>query len=364
MKTWDAIVVGGGIIGMSLARELRRHGAAVLVVERSEPGREASHAAAGMIAPRFSRVVPAMQALALASAQLYPEFIAEIEDESGERVDFRREGTILFPGSGEDIAGCPELTESQLRQREPRLAGGCGPAFLLDDEASVDPRRLVPALVKAAKHRGLDVVSGSEVIEVTVVAGRVSGVRTPRTHYAAPVVVNCAGAWAGRIPPCPFPTKPIRGQMLAVVPAEHHAGGEPLVRHVVRAPAVYIVPRSDGRLLIGSTLEDAGFDKHTDAATIQKLHQAAATLAPEIGQCRMLEAWAGLRPGTADEMPMLGETSVAGYFVAAGHYTNGILLAPATARFMSEVVRGLKPQVDLSAFSPLRFQESTVSKAP
>jgi glycine oxidase len=314
-----------------------------------------------MIAPHFSHAGQALQELAIASAKLYPEFIAELEDESGERVDFRREGAILIAPE-EDVAGCPELTEPQLRQLEPQLEGGCGPAFLMKDEATVDPRRLTAALVKAAKHRGVDVVSGSEVSEVTSVLQRVSGVKTARTHYAAPVVINCAGAWAGGIPPHHFPIKPVRGQMLAVVPVDHHAGREPLLRHVVRAPAVYIVPRSDGRLLIGSTLEDAGFDKHTDAATIQSLHQEAANLAPAIGQCRMLEAWAGLRPGSEDEMPLLGATATAGYFVAAGHYTNGILLAPATARFMGELVRGLKPQIDLSAFSPLRFHETALRK--
>lgn len=138
--------------------------------------------------------------------------------------------------------------------------------------------------------------------------------------------------------------------MLCVI-AERHG----LLSHVVRAPDVYVVPRSDGRILIGSTLEDAGFDKRVDPETIQRLHQAAADLVPELGESRMLETWAGLRPGTPDALPLLGATQVENYFVAAGHYRDGILLAPATALVMSQVVHGLNLDFDLSPFSPARF---------
>ena len=140
--------------------------------------------------------------------------------------------------------------------------------------------------------------------------------------------------------------------MLCVV-AERHG----LVKQVVRTPDVYVVPRSDGRILIGSTLEDAGFDKRVDPETIQRLHQAASGLVPELGESRMLETWAGLRPGTPDALPLLGATAVENYFVGAGHYRDGILLAPLTALLMSQVVRGLQPDFDLSAFSPARFSQ-------
>jgi glycine oxidase len=174
-------------------------------------------------------------------------------------------------------------------------------------------------------------------------------VRTTKTHFEAPVVINCAGAWAAEIPPQPLPIRPVKGQMLAVVARRG------LLRHVVRGPDVYLVPRSDGRVLIGSTEEDAGFDKRVDPDTVQRLHQAAAILVAELGEARMLEAWAGLRPTSADGLPVLGRGMFEGYFVACGHFRNGILLAPITARLLAQMVRGETPSLDISPFSPVRF---------
>ena len=128
-----------------------------------------------------------------------------------------------------------------------------------------------------------------------------------------------------------------------------------LLRHVIRAPEIYLVPRSDGRILVGATVEEAGYDKRTDAVTIQRMHQAAIHLVPALAQARMLEAWAGLRPGSPDNLPILGATSTQGYFVATGHFRDGILLTPITARVMAQVISGEKPDYDLSPFSPMRF---------
>jgi glycine oxidase len=129
-----------------------------------------------------------------------------------------------------------------------------------------------------------------------------------------------------------------------------------LLRHVIRAPEIYLVPRSDGRILVGATVEEAGYDKRTDSVTIQRMHQAANHLVPALAQARMLEAWAGLRPGSPDNLPFLGATTTQGYFVATGHFRDGILLTPITARVMAQVVSGEKPDYNLSPFSPLRFQ--------
>ncbi len=348
MKTWDAIVIGGGVIGLSLARELRRHGATVLVVDRSEPGREASFAAGGMLACCDPHTPPALQPLALASAKLYPEFAHELEDESGVRIDLRRDGTIFLPAGNERPVCSPvaELTPDQLAELEPAL-GFRDRAFFLE-ERTVDPRALMAALTKTAKHRGIEIAPGIAVREVEIAAGRATGVRTAKTRFAASTVVNCAGAWAGEIGPQQFPTRPIKGQMLAVA-------AQGLLRHVIRATDVYLVPRSNGRLLIGSTLEDAGFNKRVDPATLQGLHREAAKLVPQIGESRVLEDWAGLRPGTPDDLPLLGRTDTEGYFVAVGHYRNGILLAPITAMLMTDLVRGRATEFDLAAFSPARF---------
>jgi glycine oxidase len=345
VKTWDVIIVGGGIIGLSLAIALRKRGVRILVVERGEPGREASHAAAGMLADSLEETPEALQALATASARMYPEFCHELQDESGIKVDLRDQGALVLahPEEADSAASLP------LEELEPALADPNRPARFLP-ERSVDPRALVAAALKAAKHRDVDISSGSAVTGVLLSGGRVNGVSTEKTHYLAPVVVNCAGAWAGQLSPHHFPTRPVKGQMLSVV-------GQPVVGHVIRAPEVYLVPRSDGRILIGSTVEDAGYDKRTDPATIHRLHQAAIRLVPALSEARILEAWAGLRPGTPDNLPILGATSTPGYFVAAGHFRDGILLAPVTAHVMAQIVTGARPECDLGAFSPDRFEK-------
>jgi glycine oxidase len=351
VKTWDVAIVGGGIIGLSLALGLRKHGAAVLIVERHEPGREASYAAAGMLAQCDPHTPERLRSLAMASAQLYPEFVHELEDESGQRVDFRQEGSIILDGEEQSLCrDAQPLKPAQVAKLEPCLAGGAKPAEYWP-EASVDPRALTAAALKAVKHRRIEIASGASVTEIQVADGRAVGVKTARTHFPAAVVVNCAGAWAGQLAGAPaVPTRPVKGQMLSVI-----APRRDFLWHVVRGPGAYLVPRSDGRILIGATLEEAGFDKRTDANTIQRLHQAAANLAPELGQARMLEAWAGLRPGTPDRLPILGATSLPGYFVASGHFRDGILLTPVTALLMTQVVRGVRPEFDISAFSPARF---------
>jgi glycine oxidase len=353
VKSWDVIVVGGGIIGLALSIALRKRGVRVLVVERGEPGREASHAAAGMLADCTLETPAALQSLATASARMYPEFVHELQDESGIKVDLRDNGTILF-ALPEHITDLLEFQAEHalpapLADLEPDLADVEGPAFYLK-ERSVDPRALVAAALKAAKHRGVDISSGTTVTDVLLSNGRVAGVSTDRTRYGAPCVVNCAGAWAGNLSTHRFPTRPVKGQMLAVACARHN-----VLRHVIRAPDVYLVPRSDGRILIGSTLEEAGYDKRTDAETIRRLHQAAIRLVPALGQARVLEDWAGLRPGTPDDLPMLGATDTPGYFVATGHFRDGILLTPVTAHVMAQAITGVQPDYDIAMFSPLRF---------
>jgi glycine oxidase len=357
MKTWDVIIAGGGIVGLSLALELRRHGARVLVVERGEPGREASHAAAGMLAFCDPETPPALRDLCFASARLFPEFVHQLEDEAGHRVDFRREGTIDFtpPGHADPLGeGWRELSADDVKQLDSFIAPPAGMRSLYLPEQSVDNRALAAAALQACKHREIDIASGAEVTSIEIADGRACGIRTSRTHFAASTIVNCAGSWAGQFSPVPLPTRPRKGQMLSVVDPEHQH--RRLLRHVVRSPEIYLVPRSDGRLLIGATVEDIGFDKRVDPAVIQQMHQRAANLVPEIGEMRMHEAWAGLRPGTPDDLPILGATGIPGYFVATGHYRNGILLSAITSRIMTSLIRGQDPGFDLAAFSPSRFQ--------
>ena len=354
MKTWDVIIIGGGIIGLSLSIALRKRGAGVLIVERGEPGREASHAAAGMLADFPLEMPAAMQPLASASARMYPEFVHELQDESGMNVDLRDHGTILF-ATPEHIREHPGLIADRplpcpLTELEPALGQANLPAVFLP-ERSVDPRALTASVLKAARHRGVDISSGTAATKVLLANERVVGIETDKTSYLAPVVVNCAGAWAGKLPPYRFPTRPVKGQMLAVAGESHD-----LLRHVIRAPEIYLVPRSNGRILVGATVEEAGYDKRTDVDTIQRMHQAAINLVPALAQARRLEAWAGLRPGSPDNLPILGATPASGYFVATGHFRDGILLTPITAHLMAQIIGGETPDHDLSAFSPARFR--------
>ncbi len=366
MKTWDGIIVGAGIIGLTLAWELRRRGMKVLIVERGEPGREASWAAGGMLADCTLETPQALQTLATASARMYPEFARAVEEASGMKVDLRQQGTILFP-EDDAVVQQPEfagrlLDPNAMTDLEPNLAAGNRTALYLA-EGSVDPRALTAAVAEAALRAGVDFRCGETVtgldedgtregIRDGSGIGAVTGVTTTTGKYAAPVVVNCAGAWAGQIGGGQAPTHPVKGQMLCLLTTP--ANG---LAHVVRTPDVYLIPRSNGRLLIGATTEDAGFDKQIVPKTLERLHRAALAMAPRLQKYPLVESWAGLRPGTRDGLPLLGGGGSKGYYVATGHYRDGILLAPITARLMAWLICGEDCEHDLSAFSPLRFAE-------
>ena len=365
MKNWDVIIIGAGAIGLSLALRLRDEHRAVLVLEKHEPAGEASHAAGGMIANCDPHTPALLQPLADASAALYPEFVREVESESGESADLREVGTIAVFADGEapSHAGVCQLNPADLSRLEPSLHLDRAAWFL--PERCVDPRGLGKALTKACKKRAVDFVTGSEVLEVLTAAGRAMGVRTSHATYHAAAVVNCAGAWAAKILPLAIPTRPVKGQMVCVVPQTSPSSaprvpssgmrGNEMIRHVVRTPGIYIIPRSDGRILLGATVEDAGFDKRTDPRTIQRLYQAGLHVAPILSSTPIHDAWAGLRPGSPDNLPILGETAIPAYFAATGHYRDGIMLAPATASAMAELITGQQPSLDLAPFSPSRF---------
>lgn len=351
VKTWDVIIIGGGIIGLSLAIALKKRGASVLVVERGEPGREASYAAGGMLVDCPLETPAVLQPLATASARMYPEFAHELEVESGMKVDLRDFGTILLPT--DEQRSHPLIKESFLNpealgELEPCLEALDGACYL--NERSVDPRALAAAALKTARSRGVDFSSGDLVKSVDVSGDQVTGVTTAKTCFGALKVVNCAGAWSGQIVPHQFPTRPVKGQMLCLA-----MPSRTLLKHVIRSPHAYLIPRSDGRLLVGATVEEAGFDKRTDPDTIQRFHSVALKLVPKLRDAKILEDWAGLRPGTPDALPILGATETRGHYVATGHFRDGILLAPITAQVMADVITGTKPTYNLQSFAPSRF---------
>jgi glycine oxidase len=359
VKSWDAIVIGAGIIGLSLAIELNKRGLRVLIVEKGEPGREASWAAGGMLADFPLDMPAALAHLAALSARMYPEFVRELADESRMKIDLRDNGTLLFIDAETSLGVAEGRTTTPayplpapLTELEPAFSTVSTRRFTAHflQERSVDPRHLTAAAIAAAKHRGIDFSSGNPVLSVELASGKAAGVRTSKTQFAAGIIVNCAGAWAGQIAPYELPTRPVKGQMLCVAMPRKE-----LVRHVIRTPDVYLIPRSDGRILVGATQEEAGFDKRTVPETIQKLRQSALDLVPQLADARFLEDWAGLRPGTPDGLPILGATRTPGYFIANGHFRDGILLAPITARVMGQVIAGENPTVNLNAFAPDRF---------
>jgi glycine oxidase len=357
VKTWDAIVIGAGIIGLSVALELRKRGQRVLVVEKGEPGREASWAAGGMLADCPLETPAELRDFAAASARMYPEFVRELEEESGLKIDLRAVGTLLFSSEEHRWMEAAYPLLAPVSEREPALRiPGHAPVCLYLKERCVDPRGLLEAAAAVVKKIGIALVSGQPVVALEIADLKVMGVRTDKETFAAGVVVNCAGAWAGDVGPVGFPTHPVKGQMLSLAMADKN-----LLRHVVRTPDVYLIPRSDGRLVIGATSEEAGFDKQVVPETIENQRKAAVSVMPALADAPVMETWAGLRPGTPDKLPILGVTSIAGYFVATGHYRDGILLAPATARVMGQVIAGERPEFDLAPFAAERFARVVAS---
>lgn len=347
MKTWDVIIAGGGIIGLSLALELRQRGAEVLVLDRGEPGREASSAAAGMLAAADPATLPELRPFATESARLYPGFVQQLQNDSGITVDFRRQGTIVLSESSEAPPEHTRLSVQQLKQLEPALGLGRRFVFFLQ-EASVDPDLLCRAAVRAAQAKGVEVHAHAAVQRMVPQAGNVE-VTANAQRFMATTAVNCQGTWAGA------PVRPRKGQMCYLRP--QNPG---LLSRVVRADKVYLVPRSSGKILAGATVEDAGFDKTVDLEVINHLHHQAAALISELAAAPVAESWAGLRPGTPDDLPIMGEIETPGVMISSGHFRNGILLAPAAAKAMADLIMGKTPKIDISAFSPARFASARV----
>jgi len=355
----SVLIVGGGIIGCGLALQLAGEGIKVTVVERGEPGREASWAAAGMLAPSSEHhEETAMEELARASAALYPEWLNRLGADGASQVEYRTEGTLQVAFNEEedrelDALPGERISAAEARCREPALSERVIGAVYLPDDRQLDNRRLMEVLTEACGRAGVAFRSGVAVREIIITSGRATGVRTAdSTTIEADMVVNAAGCWAGQLGPESArlaPTRPVRGQIMVL-----QSDGT-FLRHTVRATASYLVPRHDGRLLVGGTMEDVGYDKSVTPEGRRGLLEKAGRLVPGTAGLRLVEAWAGLRPDTPDHLPVLGATDVENFYVAGGHFRNGILLAPITAQLMAEVIVGRKASLALEPFSPLRF---------
>ncbi|MGH9787517.1 MAG: glycine oxidase ThiO [Candidatus Acidiferrales bacterium] len=376
MRSHDVLVIGGGIIGSALALRLADAKLSVTVLERGEPGREASWAAAGMLAPTGEAGEALDAGLGAASAVLYPQWLERLGGHTKLDVGYRTEGTLdvaFTEAEAETLKSLPgeRLTAAEARRLEPALPDRIVAAVFLPRDVQVDNRRLFAALLEAARAAGVRFRTGTNVEELVTEGGRATGVRTTASEtIAAGIVVNAAGCWASQLGEHGrrlTPTRPVRGQMIAL----RGDAEKPLLRHVVRSPRGYILPRSDpavggagDRLVCGSTSENAGYDKSLTSTGLRQILSAAIELVPPAASLPFADAWAGLRPDSPDHLPILGATDIEGYFVATGHYRNGILLAPITAQLVGDVILGRKPSLSLEPFSPLRFVPSDRRPVP
>lgn len=350
MMSADTVIAGGGIIGLATALELAAAGQKVTVFDRSEAMSEASRAAAGMLAGADPENPPELLGLARFSLSLYAAFLDRVEQLSGAKIPIRTRMTLQ--GTHTLPPGVEGLGEDQLRELAPGVNPG-GWHFYRMEEVSFDAWDLAEALPTAARSAGIDLCEHTPVIGAASTNGGVD-VDTTAGRIAAGAFLNATGAWARNLHTT-VPVAPRKGHMLTV-----ELPGDKQMHCVLRTPNVYIVPRGRGRYTIGPTLEDAGFDKEVYPERVQELFQKAIALWPLLRDSRIAETWTGLRPGTGDGLPIIGATSER-CWIATGHFKNGILLGPGTARAVSQWILSGAPAVDLSPFRLARF--SSVSAA-
>ena len=368
----NVAIIGAGVIGLGIAWRLAMRGVPVAVFDKGACGAGASHAAAGMLAA-CAEAEPGEEALVTlgrASQARWPAFAAELKQASGVDVGLRPEGTLVVALTSDDQArlnhqlvfqqklGLPLqwITAAETRRREPHLAGKLAGAVFSPEDTQVDNRKLAAALRIAAEAAGASISEHQAVKTISNDAGRVDGiVLADGRKVAADVVVLAAGAWSrsidGLAPELRPPVRPIKGQMLAL----RMDPTAPLLTHVVWAPGAYLVPRLDGRLLVGATVEEKGYDTSLTAGGILTLLEAAWRVVPAVEELPIDEMWVGHRPGSRDDAPILGTGLIDGLIYATGHHRNGILLTPITADAIAELVLEGAADPAIRPFSIERF---------
>jgi glycine oxidase len=365
-------IIGAGVIGLGIAWRLAARGIRVTVFDRAAAGQGASYAAAGMLAA-CAEAEPGEEALITLgreSQARWPAFAAELRADTGIDVELRTEGTLVVALTADDQArlqhhlvfqqqlGLPIqwITASETRQREPHLAGKLAGALLSPQDHQVENRKLAQALRRAAETAGALIKEHQPVEAISTQAGRVTGISLrDGTQVTADCVVLAAGPWSRSIKGMPAellpPVRPIKGQMLAL----RDDPAAPLIRHVVWGPGVYLVPRNDGRLLVGATVEEKGYDTSITAGGMLALLEAAWRLVPAVEELPMAETWVGHRPGSRDDAPILGESPMQGLIYATGHHRNGILLAPITAEAITRLIADDVLEESIRPFGIERF---------
>jgi glycine oxidase len=368
MKNYDAVVAGGGVIGAAIALELAGAGLKVGVFDTQQPGREASWASAGMISPvPESAAMAPLLPISLASVQRYPEFIARVEELSGRKVGYRKEGALdvfLDDEKQNQITQIVEehrsaglraeaLSAQQACDLEPALTAEIRAAVLRPDEASLDNRLFTEATLEAARRKGVEIFAGNGA-KALLTDGRVcKGLQLQTGNVEARWTIIAAGCFSAGIEGAAnyAPLTPAKGQMVALRCEAVQLRRDLWNEHT------YLVPRTDGRIIAGATIEYEGFDRSVTAAGMNKILTGAISLVPGLQKARIEETWAGLRPDTPDHLPILGPTDQKGLLIATGHFRSGILLTPITAHLIREWITTEKVSVDWAAFNPMRFQE-------
>jgi len=364
----DVAIVGGGVIGLLTAYRLAQSGATVTLFERDQPGQEASAAALGVLNPKATDSMPAAYtALEWASLQLYPALAAELRAATGLDVGLRNGGVLWAIGAAAEhaaldawldwqrTAGIPvaPLTAAQARELEPALNADTRAAVHFCAAQHVDNVLLCRALALAARQVGVQIRSGEPVVDIRVDGTRITGVQLSGGVHDCAAVILAAGSWSGGIPGLHIPVRPMKGQALAV-------RANVVIQHAIQRVDTYVVPRRDGRILIGATVEEAGFDTRVTVEAMQTLLAAGVQAVPALCDATIVDMWAGLRPRAGDDLPIIGPVAACeGLYLATGHFRNGILLAPITAQLMGEWLAGETPSVDVGRFSPDRFQQLT-----
>lgn len=355
-RNYDAVIVGGGVIGLSCAWRLSRRGADVAVVEKSpSPPAGATRVAAGMLAPvgELAFGEPELLKMTLAAAELYPGFVDELEAASGRSSGYAAHGALHVALDRDEAAelrrihelqrslglGAEWLPPRRCRELEPGLTPSFHGGVHAPGEAAIDPRALSEALLAALAAEGTEVRTGAEVEAALLDGVRLAGVRTAAgEELRASTVVLAAGAWSGQAGWLPEaarpPVRPVKGQIIELRARD---GAAPCTR-IVASERVYLTPRPDGRLIVGATVEEQGLDATVTAGGVHELLREAYRLLPEVAEMELVEAAAGLRPGTPDNLPLVGPSPVDGLVWATGHYRNGILLAPLAANAVADLL--------------------------
>lgn len=368
MKTFDAVIAGGGLIGSAIAFELSRAGLRVALFDTRDPGKEASWASAGILspAPENSAMI-AMVPLGRASMVLYPDFVATVEELSGLSTGYRAKGTLeaLFSRHARQELNtiialhhglglkAEAISAEEARELEPSISEEVEVAVLRPDEASVDNRLLIAALLEAAKRSGARIFSGSPVKSIWREASQCRGFLLANgEQIAARHTIIAAGSFSSQIGGVEesVPVRPAKGQMLSL------RNESVKIERVLWSERIYLVPRNDGRILAGATVEYVGYDKTVTAGGIYANLDAAMELVPALAAARVEETWAGLRPDTPDHLPIIGPTDLEGLLIATGHFRSGVLLTPITAKIIGDYVARMAPTLDCDRFSPMRFR--------